>query len=313
MRAAECARQAGVSASYGDWKALVDDQNVDVVAIATPPRLQPDIAIRALAHGKPVFAEKPLAADLAGAAAMARCAASTDSPTMVDFEFPELMTWRHAKALLDDGAIGRLRHIVVTWQVENTATRLRLQSWKTSRAAGGGVLGNFVCHCLHYLEWFGGPLERLFARLFPSPGRDADEESTASLSISFRSGASGSLAMSCASYAGSGHRLELYGENGTLMLINESADYTRGFRLLHARRPEPLTPVPVEDPVDGRFADGRVALVARLASRFLDAIEGRTIATPDLAQGYRVQQLMEAAKRSHDEGHWIDVRPESLP
>ena len=42
--------------------------------------------------------------------------------------------------------------------------------------------------------------------------------------------------MSCASYLGSGHRLEFYGEDGTLTLVNETADYMRGFRLQPAAR-----------------------------------------------------------------------------
>ena len=231
---------------------------------------------------------------------------------MIDFEFPEIIAWQRAKALLDAGEIGALRHVVVSWNVENAATRLRLKSWKTSRAAGGGVLGNFVCHCLHYLEWFGGPLQGMSARLFSLPGRDRDEESSAALAFSFQSGVSGSLTMSCASFAGSGHRLEFYGEDGTIMLINEGADYMRGFRLLHARRPGALAPVVVKDPLDEGFADGRVAPVARLASRFIDAITTGATAMPSLAEGYRVQQLMEAAQRSHDLGCWLDVTPEPL-
>src|SRR5712675_2095919 len=61
------AREAGVQLAFGDWRALVDHGSVDAVAIAVPPGNQPEIAVRALAAGKPVFLEKPLAADLAGA------------------------------------------------------------------------------------------------------------------------------------------------------------------------------------------------------------------------------------------------------
>ena len=62
-RTAELARAANVPKGYGDWRALVEDKNVDAVAIATMPALQPQIAQAALALGKPVFAEKPMASD----------------------------------------------------------------------------------------------------------------------------------------------------------------------------------------------------------------------------------------------------------
>ena len=80
------------------------------------------------------------------------------------------MTFSRRQLLaLAAGAVGRLRHVVVTWNVENQATRLRLASWKTRGDGGGGVLGNFVSHCFHYLEWFCGPIRGLNARLFHLP------------------------------------------------------------------------------------------------------------------------------------------------
>lgn len=311
-RTEKLAQESGIDAAFGQWMALVEDVNVDAIAMATPPALQPAIACRALALNKPIFVEKPLAADLDAAAAVVEQAKSSRVPTMIDFEFPEIIAWQRAKGLLDGGAIGDLRHVVVSWNVENAATRLRLRGWKSSRDAGGGVLGNFICHSLYYLEWFCGPLRGLSARLFRLRGREPDEESTAAFAFEFSSGAGGSLAMSCASYAGSGHRVEFYGEDGTLMLINETADYMRGFRLLHARRPGTLVSIEVSDPLDGGFADGRIAPVSRLAARFLDAIEAGTASAPGLSAGYRVQQLMAAARRSHDLGGWIDVRTEAL-
>ncbi len=218
-RTAELARAADIARGFGDWRALIDDRAVDAVAVAVPPDLQPEVARRALALGKPVFVEKPLAGDLAGAAAMVEAAQRSGQPTIIDFNFPELPSWRRAKEILESGALGRLRHVVVTWNVENQATRLRLKSWKTRGGeGGGGLLGNFVCHCFHYLEWFCGPIAGLGGRVFPMP--DGDAECSIALAIAFGSGVGGSLQMSCASFLGSGHRLEFYGEDGTLILAN---------------------------------------------------------------------------------------------
>ena len=313
VRTAQLARESGVAHGFGNWEALVEHRDVDAVVIATPPQAQPQIALRALALGKPVFVEKPIAADLAGAADLVRSAASSRCPAMVDFQFAEIAAWRRAKELLDGGAIGRLRHVMVTWNVENVATRLRLKSWKTSREAGGGTLGNFVSHCFYYLEWFCGPFSGLSARLFGLPDAGPDNESTAVLAFALASNAGGSLAVSSASYLGSGHRIEFYGEDGTLTLANRTTDTMRGFELMHARRPAAaLAAIDVQDPLDSGFPDGRIAPVARLAARFLDAIEQGTPAWPGLAEGYRVQQLIDAARRSHDLGRWIDTAPEAL-
>src|SRR5215467_11042769 len=307
-RTAELARAADVARGFGDWRALVDDRAVTAVAIAVPPELQPEIAQRALDLGKPVFAEKPLAVDLAGAQAMLASARRCGRPTAVDFNFPELASWRRAKTMLEGGTLGRLRHVVVTWNVENHATRARIRSWKTHGDGARGLLGNFACHCLYYLEWFCGPISGLGGRMFSLPGSDAD--ASIALAIAFASGAGGSLQMSCASFLGSGHRIEFYGEDGTLVLANPTADYFRGFVLTQARRGDKaLQPVAVEDFGAEAVPDPRIVPVSRLVSRFIGACLDGGDPAPGFAEGYRVQCLLDAARRAHCCGRWIDIPP----
>ncbi len=312
-RATEVARQAGIPQGFGDWAQLVASEAVDAIAIATPPRLQPEIAIRALKLGKPLFVEKPMAADLAGAVAMLRAAG--DTPAMIDFTFTQLPTWQRAKALLDGGAIGRLRHVVVTWNLENYATRMRLKHWKTSGADGGGALGNLASHSMHYFEWLCGPITGLSARLSDLPD-DPSFETGITMALKFASGAAGSFALNCASYLGSGHRLEFYGEDGAVVLANPTADYMRGFVLSHGRRPaDALAPIEVaNDPVDAKFpAEARIAPVSRLAKRFLDTVEQRRPATPGFAEGYRAQLLLDAVRRSDASGRFVDIAGGAQP
>ncbi len=313
VRTAELAGAANVPLAFGNWQQLVEHPDIDAVAIATTPSLQPSIAIRALELGKPVFAEKPMAADLAGAEAMTRAAETSGLATMVDFNFGEVVAWREAKALLDKGAIGRLRHVEVNWNVENYGTRMRLKNWKTLGDGGGGVLGNFVSHCFHYLEWFCGPIAGMSTRLSGLPDEPA-METNAGISLMFCSGAAGNLAMSCASYLGSGHRLEFYGEDGTLTLVNDTADYMRGFTLNAGRRPaSALIPVEVVDEVDLMFpSDGRIAPVSRLAAAFLDGIERKQPTSAAFVRGLRVQALLDMARRANDLGRWLEIGPEIM-
>jgi len=312
-RTRELASAAGISLAFGDWRELVDNPEIDAVAIATLPSLQPDIAIRALELGKPVFAEKPMAADLSGAERMVRAADASRRATMVDFNFCEVLSWRRARELLQQGAIGRLRHVAVSWQVENYATRMRIKSWKSTGNDGGGTLGNFVSHCFHYLEWLCGPIIGMTTRLSGLPDAPA-METNAHISLAFQSGAAGHIAMSCASYLGSGHRLEFYGEDGTLTLVNETADYMRGFRLSLGRRPaSAVTPIEVDDSLDRAFpADGRIAPVCRMAAAFLDGIESGQPTSIGFAQGLRVQALLEAARRANHLRRWLDLEPASM-
>jgi predicted dehydrogenase len=307
-RTAGIARTANVARAFGSWEALVEDPTVAAVAVAVPPHLQPAIAQRALELGKPVFLEKPLAADLLGAQMILDSVRKTSRPTIVDFNFPELPAWRQAKSILDSGAIGRLRNVVVTWNFENQATRLRLDSWKTRGNGGGGLLGNFVSHCFYNLEWLCGPIAGLSARLFALP--EGATESSIALAVAFASGAGGSLQVSCASFLGSGHRIELYGENGTLVLSNPSADYFHGFELgLAQRGDDTLKPITIEGGDSEPSSDSRTGPVRRLVRRFMDACEHGGSPLPGAAEGYRVQCLIEAAWRANGTGRWIDIAP----
>lgn len=312
-RTAGLARDADIPLAFGHWAELVDHPQVDAITIAAPPGLQPAIAMRALELGKPVFAEKPIAAGLPDAEAMARTAAASGRATMVDFNFSAILVWRKAKQLLEQGAIGRLRHVTVNWNVENYGTRMRIRNWKADGAEGGGALGNFVSHSFHYLEWLCGPIAGLSARLSGLPD-DPAFETGATISMGFRSGAAGTVVMSCASYLGSGHRLEFYGDEGTLTLVNATPDYMRGFELRVARRPaSALSPVEVDDPVDRQFpADGRIAPVSRLATDFLDAIETGRPAVPGFAEGLRVQVLLDTARHANKLGRWLDIEPKVM-
>jgi predicted dehydrogenase len=307
-RTAELARAANIARGFGGWQALVEEPSVAVVAVAVPPHLQPAIARRALELGKPVFLEKPLAADVAGARVILESVRKSGRPAIVDFNFPELPSWQRAKTILDSGVIGRLQNVVVTWNFENEATRLRLDSWKTRGNGGGGLLGNFVSHCFHNLEWLCGPISGLSARVFALPDRQAD--SSVALALAFASSAGGSLQMSCTSFLGSGHRIELYGEKGTLILSNPTADYFRGFELKLARQgDETLKPVSIEDTEEDPYSDSRAAAVRRLVRRFVDACENGGSAPPGVGEGYRVQCLIDVARRAHETGRWIDIAP----
>lgn len=311
-RAAEHARAAGVPKAYGDWRALIADKDIDAVAIATVPSLQTEIALAALKAGKPVFAEKPMASTLDEARTMRDAAKASGLPTGIDFNFHQIMAWQKAKTMLDDGAIGKLRHVTVHWHVENYSIQNRMRNWKTLRDDGGGVLGNFISHCFHYLEWFVGPLSGLQARVGGLPG-DTELDTTVAMALQCADGPLASLSMSCASFRGSGHRIEFYGEDGTLVLENRTADYMRGFVLSYARRPGDLTPVAADDPADAGQPDGRIAPTSRLATSFIDCLADKPRykpnAAPDFAAGFRVQELIDAAQRSNRDGHFIGVAP----
>ena len=159
--------------AFGDWTELVENagcrrdrhRHASRAAAARSPCARSNAASRC----------SPKSRWRATSRARARCcrqAAASGRPTMIDFNFTEIMAWRNAKALLD--AV-RSAAAPCHGELERREPRpLQMRHATTGKPCGddgGGVLGNFVSHCFHYLEWFCGPIAGLSARLSGLPER----------------------------------------------------------------------------------------------------------------------------------------------
>lgn len=306
-RAEDAGRRLGIAQAYGGWRQLLADPAVDLVAIAAPPAAQAVVAAAAAEAGKHLFCEKPLAATAEQAARLCEAAQRAGIVHAIDFEFPELDAWQQARRLLSQGTVGALRHGVISWQVETPMRDDGPRSWKQEVSEGGGVLNLLGSHVFYNVEWLCGPISRVSAWLdHPRGGRPSTAEHTAMLCLQLADGTGVAVVLSNATVAGPGHRLELYGSEGSLVLDNAMTDSITGFALWHrTRQAATLVRSPAaRPPLD---ADDCVPAVSRLIQRFLTAIEQGMPMSPSFHEGARIQRVIEAARRSHAEGRWCGV------
>ncbi|OBX35590.1 inositol 2-dehydrogenase [Halomonas elongata] len=104
------ARELGFARSTGDWKALVEDPDVDVVDICAPNFLHKEMALAAIAAGKHVYAEKPLALSAVDAQAMVEAAEAAGVKTLVGFNYIRNSATQLAREIVQSGEIGELVH-----------------------------------------------------------------------------------------------------------------------------------------------------------------------------------------------------------
>lgn len=283
----------GIPYTAPDLPGLATKTRIDAVAIAVPPDQQAAIAAWALERDLPVFAEKPLGVALAEAEALATLAMRKQIPTAIDFLFPELPAWRRAKELLDEGAIGTLRHAIVVWTFESHDHRHGIKGWKTDPIRGGGALRHFGSHTLYYLDWLCGPLSNVAGTLSTSPGTRGDTLVT--LQGSSASGASVAATICSAAPHGEGHSVQLDGDSGTISMSNTSPNPV-DFVLELRRRGDSVAlrpALPEEKPL-AVGDDPRIAPISRIAARFLSAISGGGQVAPSFADGLRVQKYIES-------------------
>ncbi len=285
-RAAQIAGRLGIAAAYADWRDLVASPRVDLVSVAVPPAVQPDVVIAAAAARKPVFCEKPLAVDVASAERMLTAVRESGVKHAIDLEFAELPVWRTVKQMIDDGAIGRARSCTMTWHVR---TRSRpADSWKQRPDAGGGALAGFASHLLYLLEWCLGRAARVAAKLDAEGGRARVEAA-----LELESECRAAISIATDATTPTGLRAELSGDRATLLVRNTTGDHVHGHTLQIRYGLGELEAVRCAD-VPAVVGDARIAAVAPLVSRFIDAIRGGEAMHPDLVDGVRVQRLLDA-------------------
>ena len=287
--AAARAAELGIPRSYADWRALLAEGAVDAISIAVPPPEQPAIIVEAARRGKHVFCEKPLASTVAAAEEAVASVRASGVVHAMDFIFPEIPAWKRLHDLMCSGAIGAVRHFSYVWHIETSASRTKADTWKNRSDEGGGVVANFLSHVIFNLEWlFGGVVQIDTVR--PRYGR-----STASFCdcvVYLENGVHGTVSVSTDAYLGVGHQLAVFGESGTAVLRNATADHAGSFELrLGTRESERLDILMRDQASPG--VDGRIEPVGRIAARFLDGILGGGIPAPNLEDGLRVQRWIQ--------------------
>jgi predicted dehydrogenase len=126
------------------------------------------------------------------------------------------------------------------------------------------------------------------------------------LTLGLRSGATVSATIGTNAPNGSGHRIEVYGDDGMLVLANPGPDYMRGFSLTTRRRGEAEPTVLYADDTSAQ-GDGRIPPVVGLVSAFVGAIRTGLPAWPGIEQGRRVQVLLDAARQAAAQARVVEV------
>jgi predicted dehydrogenase len=224
----ERARLFGIPRAETDYRAVLDDASIDAVVVSTPDDTHEKIAIEALAAGKAVLLQKPMALTSTQCRAILAAEADSGSRLTVSFMhryFPEVLWLRR---LLAEGGLGRVHSI----RMRNATPGADWNDWVYSPGkVSGGVVMQLGVHGIDLCQLLFGPIRELSARVFTTKpervlkdGRTVrnELEDNAFGTYRFAGGVMGSHEMSYTELAGCDRfRLEIYGEKGTVWLRSE--------------------------------------------------------------------------------------------
>ncbi len=319
------AKELGFARGTADWRALVADPAVDVVSITTPNHLHAEMAVAALAAGKHVWCEKPMATTLADAERMAAAARRSDSVAVLGYNYIQNPVVGLMQRILDAGEIGPVNHVRIEMDEDFMADSEAPFSWKSEAASGYGALDDFGVHPLSLIRVLFGEVRRVCGHMAKPyadrPTREGSRRAVetydiATVLVELENGASGVLSLNRCAWGRKGRIfVQIFGAKGTLVYdqerMNECLVYTadlpketQGFRTILTAPHHPPYDRFVPAPGHGLgFNDLKIIECRQLIGR----IRGEEARILDFEDGLRIELTVDAIARSAQTGSWVEV------
>jgi len=327
------AAQWGYESWVTDWRALVERADIDLVDICVPNHLHAEIAQAAAAAGKMIVCEKPLALNVAQGRAMVAAVEKAGVANLVSFNYRRVPAVTFAKRLIADGKLGRVFHyradFLQDWTISPDVPQGGTATWRLDlAAAGSGVTGDLLAHCIDTALWQNGPITRVNAmtETFIKERVHAETGARQPVGIDdactfFCRFANGSLGNFESTRYARGHKalytFEINGEHASIRWNLEDLHRLewfdhgdpgplRGWRSIHVSDHGGEQPYMDHWWVPGLQIGYAESFVHQIAD-FLSAVAAGKSASPSFREALQTQLVCAAVLDSARTGSWVDV------
>jgi predicted dehydrogenase len=330
-KVSQFARKWGYEKFETDWRKAVDNPEIDLVDIVTPNDSHAEIAMAAADAGKMVLCEKPLARNLAEATRMVECARKAGVPTMVWYNYRRIPAVTFAKHIIEAGKLGKIYHyrakFLQDWTISKDVPQGGTALWRLdAQAAGSGVTGDLLAHCIDTALWLNGEIESVsgmtetfvkerYHNVTGKVEKVGIDDASAFLAR-FRNG---SLATFEATRYARGHKalytLEINGEHGSLAwdlhdlhrlqwFDHKDEGTLRGWRSIHVT--DGQHPYMDHWWVPGLAIGYEHSFIHQLAD-FLASLDVKEPVAPSFEDALRTEFVIDAVLRSANSRKWEEV------
>lgn len=283
--------------SYTDWRALLDDPEVDVVVIATPHHLHEDIAVGAMQAGKHILLEKPMAPSVAACDRMLALADSTGVKVMIGHVMHFALPCLKAKEIVASGILGApvlgSSSMIKLWMESNR------RPWHLARSSGGGMLMTAGIHALDRLVWLMDQPVTGVTAMTGTFFHDQEADDSALIGLRFASGQIGQVASVGYRDGAVTFAMELVCEKGTIRI-----DFDHGVTIGRGAE-RSLVP----DSIEPNWMD---KAVTREWQALADAVRNDAPSPVSPAYGRHIVACIEAAYQANAERREISLPATAL-
>jgi predicted dehydrogenase len=312
------AREFRIPFVASDWREVVTREDVALVSIVTPPVTHLEMAVAALAAGKAVLCEKPMAMNADEAERMCEAARSSGRLALIDHELRFLPARRRMREMIAGGEVGRVRHAKFLFRSDSRAAADRPWNWWSDERAGGGALGAIGSHAVDALHWLlGANISHVSAALAthvrerphePTGGdlRPVTSDDEASMLLNFADGgaaerATGVVSISMAEAGSPEHAVEVFGTDGALRLTGAGSLWRARVGEGAWQRVEAEAAPLAAGLRDNEWSRGFTIFAREIVAALR---EGRTEVegAATFEDGLRTQLVLDAARAAHEGG-----------
>ena len=331
-KAKQFADKWGYASIENDWRKLVERADIDAVDICVPNNLHRDIAIAAAKAGKMILCEKPLSMNVAEGLEMVAAVEKAGVPNTVWYNYRRVPAVTLAKQLIDDGRLGRIFHyranFLQDWTISADVPQGGAGVWRLdARAAGSGVTGDLLAHCIDTALWLNGPIKSVTAmtETFVKERRHVESGKVEPVGIDDACAflcrfANGSLAIFESTRYARGHKalytFEINGADASIAwdlhdlhrlsyFDHRDQSLVRGWRSIHVTDGD----MPYMDKwwVPGLQIGYEHSFVHQVAD-FLDGVAKKQPTSPTFREALETQKVCDAVLASAKSGQWVEVK-----
>jgi predicted dehydrogenase len=321
------AAQYGFERATADWRSLVADPEIDVVSITVPNTLHKEMALAAIAAGKHVHCEKPLAPTAADAEIMMKAAEAKGVVTQVGYNYIKNPLLKLAREMIAAGELGDITGFRGIHAEDYMADPEGVYTWRLDPSGGPGVVADLGSHIIGMARFLLGPIAAVNADIEtvvksrPAAPRSPERipvrvDDIARLMVRFARGCGGTIE---ANWVNTGRKMqlgfEIHGVKGSLAFTQEHFNELHFYRAGGDPRTAGFTRIEAgpQHPPYGRFciAGGHQLgfndLKTIEMAEFLGAVAGAPPAGPDFREAWEIQKVVETAVESSRARAWREV------
>jgi predicted dehydrogenase len=333
QRARSFADTWGYQSIETDWRKLVEREDIDAIDICSPNNTHRDIAVAAAENGKMILCEKPLAMSVAEGEEMVAAVNRAGVANTVWYNYRRVPAVTLAKQLIEEGRLGPIFHyravFLQDWTISPELPQGGEGLWRLDvEAAGSGVTGDLLAHCIDTALWLNGGIEKVSAmtetfvkkRKHNLTGRveDVGIDDACAFLARFQNG---SLATFESTRYARGHKalytFEINGEKASvkwdlhdlhrLEYFDHGDDSkVRGWRSIHCTDSD--LPYMKHWWVPGLQIGYEHTFVHQVAD-FLAGLQEGTDVSPTFVEALETQKVCEAVLKSARSGQWVSLQP----